>query len=138
VQFLREDISVSARGMIHKSRTSRSTEKVHAHQSGRNRLMPDPNSETREIVTRDICKEDLKFGDLIGKGASGLVYRGIYLPENVEVGIKSINIFDPDKRHQLVNDLKSFTVHKQNFHYNKNQTSSVQPKQARAQYSCPF
>lgn len=140
VQFLKEDISVSARGMIHKSKTSRSFDKsdilshnnsTYKNKTGfqknnhNNQKNTDENSSS--MIKRDICKQDLKMLEVIGKGGSGLVYRAILKQENKQVAVKSINIYDRDKRHQLINDLRAFTVHKLHFNDGKNRP-----------FSCPF
>ena len=71
VQFLREDISVSARGMIHKSRTSRSIEKQTYNSSKIIKKQADNEERPSKMVKRDICKEDIQFFQAIGKGAGG-------------------------------------------------------------------
>lgn len=43
----------------------------------------------------------------IGNGASGYVYKALHKPTGKLVALKSINAFDKEKRHQLVNDLRS-------------------------------
>lgn len=42
----------------------------------------------------------------MGKGASCIVQEGLYLPLNKKVAIKTINIYDRDKRHQIMNDIR--------------------------------
>lgn len=61
---------------------------------------------------QSITKEDLEFFGLLGKGAAGQVVEGLYKPNNQRVAIKSINIYDRDKRHQLMNDIKSLINNK--------------------------
>ena len=140
VQFLKEDISVSARGMIHKSKTSRSFDKSEIHSRNNSHYrnnsiyqqIDSNNTKIKEeqnsvIVKRDICKQDQKFLEVIGKGASGLVYRAILQSEDIQVAVKSINIYDRDMRHQLINDLHAFTNHKLCFKGGKSR-----------EFSCPF
>lgn len=43
---------------------------------------------------------------VLGRGASCVVQEALYLPENKKVAIKTINIYDRDKRHQIMNDLR--------------------------------
>lgn len=51
--------------------------------------------------------KDLEMtNDLLGKGISGSVHKAIHKPTGVVIAIKSINIYDKDKRSQLKNDLK--------------------------------
>lgn len=49
---------------------------------------------------------DFELGDYVGAGASGKVYLAKYKPSGVTVAIKSINIYDKNKRKQFKNDLK--------------------------------
>lgn len=47
---------------------------------------------------------------MVGKGSAGLVYRGILKKGgDIDVAIKCINIYEKEKRKQLLNDLKSLT-----------------------------
>ena len=46
---------------------------------------------------------------MVGKGSAGTVYRGFYSKLNKTVAVKSISIFEKEKRKQLLNDLKSLT-----------------------------
>jgi serine/threonine protein kinase len=55
---------------------------------------------------------DFQVGDFIGAGASGSVYLAKYIPNGVTVAIKSINIYDKDKRKQFKNDLKVLSDNK--------------------------
>lgn len=48
----------------------------------------------------DICKS------MLGKGASGFVHKAIHKPTGTVLALKSINIYDKEKRAQLKNDLK--------------------------------
>ena len=47
---------------------------------------------------------------MVGKGSAGIVYKAYHRILNREVAIKSINIYEKDKRKQLLNDLKSLTA----------------------------
>ncbi|EGR33581.1 protein kinase domain protein [Ichthyophthirius multifiliis] len=53
-----------------------------------------------------IHAEEIEIGEIIGQGASSYVYKGIYKPNNYPISIKTVNIFDKDKRHQMLNDFK--------------------------------
>eukprot|EP01017_Pseudomicrothorax_dubius_P038417 TRINITY_DN5753_c0_g1_i2.p1 TRINITY_DN5753_c0_g1~~TRINITY_DN5753_c0_g1_i2.p1 ORF type:complete len:260 (-),score=47.85 TRINITY_DN5753_c0_g1_i2:465-1244(-) len=55
-----------------------------------------------------ISSRDITLGGFLGKGGAGYVMEGIYNPENVPIAIKAVNIYDKDKRHQVMNDLKLF------------------------------
>ena len=47
---------------------------------------------------------------MVGKGSAGIVYKAYHRILSREVAIKSINIYEKDKRKQLLNDLKSLTA----------------------------
>ena len=49
---------------------------------------------------------DFELGEYIGAGASGKVHLARYKPSGVQVAIKSINIYDKNKRKQFKNDLR--------------------------------
>ena len=42
-----------------------------------------------------------------GKGAGGIVYKAVHVPSLRIVAIKKIAVFDQDKRHQMVRELKA-------------------------------
>lgn len=54
--------------------------------------------------------QDLVVGAIVGKGSAGLVYRAHHKKLKRDVAVKSINIYEKDKRRQLLNDLKSLTA----------------------------
>ncbi|CAD8120564.1 unnamed protein product [Paramecium sonneborni] len=58
---------------------------------------------TKKVITH----QHIKIGDIIGQGVSSYVCRGLYIPYNCEVALKIINVFDKDKRHQMLNDLST-------------------------------
>ena len=51
-------------------------------------------------------KATLHVGQKLGKGAACVVERGIYLPLDISVAIKTINVYDRNKRHQVMNDIR--------------------------------
>jgi len=51
----------------------------------------------------------------LGQGASGYVQKAVHKPSGTPLAIKSINVYDKHKRHQLVNDLKA--LHASNCEY---------------------
>jgi len=55
-----------------------------------------------------VNSEEIEYGGEIGRGASGSVQEAIYKPLNLPVAVKSINVYDRDKRRQVVNDLQIF------------------------------
>ena len=63
------------------------------------------NTSTGERLTCVIEPNDLEYGDFIGSGASGSVHLAKFKPKNIIIAIKSINIYDADKRKQFKNDL---------------------------------
>ena len=69
------------------------------------------NMKTGEVIVGNLTEEDLEYGEILGNGASGYVYAAIHRPTGRKVALKSINVFDKGKRHQLVNDLRSLSQH---------------------------
>jgi len=59
-----------------------------------------------------LTKDDVEIGAFLGGGAAGQVRAGILKTNDQKVAIKSINIYDQDKRHQLMNDLSALLKHK--------------------------
>eukprot|EP00347_Sterkiella_histriomuscorum_P014146 403361988 len=48
-----------------------------------------------------------QYQEILGKGNGGMVYKALLKPSGLPLAIKSINILDKEKRHQLYNDLRS-------------------------------
>jgi serine/threonine protein kinase len=46
------------------------------------------------------------LGDFIGSGASGSVHIATYKPNNIQIAVKSINLYDKGTRKQFKNDLR--------------------------------
>lgn len=69
------------------------------------------------MIVGNLTEEDLEYGDdnILGNGASGYVYLATYKPTGQKMALKSINVFDQGKRHQLVNDLRSLQKHNCSF-----------------------
>lgn len=61
------------------------------------------NSHTSLISLQDLQIFD---DDKIGSGVSAQVVKGRYKPLDIDVAIKKINVYDKEKRHQLMNDIK--------------------------------
>jgi mitogen-activated protein kinase kinase 3 len=59
-----------------------------------------------------ITAEDVVLGRILGKGACGMVYEARLKSTNTLVAIKTINVYDKERRHQLINDLRSLSNHK--------------------------
>jgi mitogen-activated protein kinase kinase 3 len=51
-------------------------------------------------------KHLLKFG-VLGRGASGVVHKALHVPSLLLVAVKVIPVFENDKRHQLIAELKA-------------------------------
>ena len=52
-----------------------------------------------------INPDDFEIIEQIGQGSCGAIYKALHVPTSTIVAIKSINIYDSDKRHQLANEL---------------------------------
>ena len=72
------------------------------------------NTTTGEI-TYTISPEDIEMGEPIGNGASGSVYKAILKNKNIPIAVKSINIYDDNKRKQFKTDLKVLSENKCEF-----------------------
>jgi serine/threonine protein kinase len=69
------------------------------------------NLTTGEMIVGNITDDELEYGRVLGNGAAGYVYAAVHKPTGRQVAIKSINVFDQGKRHQLINDLRSLSNH---------------------------
>lgn len=49
---------------------------------------------------------NFQIGEYLGQGACGSVYLATYLPNGLTLAIKSMNIYDKNKRAQFKNDFK--------------------------------
>ncbi|CAI5741395.1 unnamed protein product [Peronospora destructor] len=55
-------------------------------------------------------KDYLLLLEELGHGASGKVYKALYMPTFILVAVKVIRVYDQTKRHQMVRELKSLYV----------------------------
>ena len=46
-----------------------------------------------------MAKEDFEYKNILGRGVGGQVQQAIYKPLKKQVAIKSINVYDRNKRH---------------------------------------
>lgn len=53
-----------------------------------------------------IHAKDLEIKEELGQGCSGIVKKAVHKPTGIEMALKSISIYDKDKRAQLKNDIK--------------------------------
>mmetsp|Transcript_14135 Transcript_14135/g.14189 ORF Transcript_14135/g.14189 Transcript_14135/m.14189 type:complete len:245 (+) Transcript_14135:25-759(+) len=58
-------------------------------------------------VSLSINPSEIELGQVIGHGSSGVVFAGRHVPTNTLLALKSINIYERDRRKQLENDLKA-------------------------------
>jgi serine/threonine protein kinase len=68
--------------------------------------------ESKNEMFHSLSKEDLEIEGFLGRGAAGQVQAGILKSSGTRVAVKSINIYDQEKRHQLMNDLSALFKHK--------------------------
>lgn len=54
-----------------------------------------------------IQPDDIVIGKILGKGSSAIVQHAIHRPTNAEIALKTINVYDKEKRKQLMNDIKA-------------------------------
>ena len=67
------------------------------------------NLKTGDVIVGRLVKSDLVVGETIGNGASGHVYAALHKPTGKQVALKSINVHDKNKRHQMINDLRALS-----------------------------
>lgn len=58
-------------------------------------------------VTLTLIPTEIELGAVIGQGSSGVVFAARHIPSDTLIALKSINIYERDKRKQLENDLKA-------------------------------
>ncbi|XP_072959840.1 mitogen-activated protein kinase kinase 3 isoform X1 [Typha angustifolia] len=63
---------------------------------------PDNNEKTYRCASND-----MHIFDAIGCGASSVVQRAIYIPIHRVLALKKINVFEKDKRQQLLNEIRT-------------------------------
>lgn len=49
--------------------------------------------------------EDLRVGEMIGRGSSSIVLHGVHGPTGTPIALKVINLFDRSKREQLIREI---------------------------------
>ncbi|KAM0921683.1 hypothetical protein ACQ4PT_006642 [Festuca glaucescens] len=52
---------------------------------------------------------DMHIFDPVGNGASSVVHRAIYVPVHRVLALKKINIFEKEKRQQIINEIRTLT-----------------------------
>ena len=58
-------------------------------------------------VIVNIHPSQLKQGKFMGKGSAGIVQEALHEPTGILMALKSINVYDKEKRKQLMNDIKA-------------------------------
>uniref|UniRef100_M8C9Z7 mitogen-activated protein kinase kinase n=1 Tax=Aegilops tauschii TaxID=37682 RepID=M8C9Z7_AEGTA len=53
---------------------------------------------------------DMHIFDSVGNGASSVVHRAIYVPVHRVLALKKINIFDKEKRQQILNEIRTLSA----------------------------
>lgn len=85
-----------------------------------------PQTRGSAVRNYNVSQEDVSMKEVLGKGSAGTVYRANYKKTGVDVAVKVVNIFEKEKRKQLVNDLKALTL------------MSIPDSQGMASIPCPF
>ena len=55
--------------------------------------------------TFSLAYEDIRVGEMIGRGSSSIVLHGIHSPTSTPLALKVINLFDRSKREQLIREI---------------------------------
>ena len=58
-------------------------------------------------VSLSLNPAEIEVGQVIGQGSSGVVFAARHIPTNTLIALKSINVYERDRRKQLENDLKA-------------------------------
>lgn len=58
-------------------------------------------------VSLTLIPTEIEFGQVIGQGSSGVVFAARHIPSNTMIALKSINIYERERRKQLEKDLKA-------------------------------
>lgn len=68
----------------------------------------------KQGITRDtvgtsmtLHSDDIVVGRILGKGSSAIVQQALHKPTNSQIALKTINVYDKEKRKQLMNDIKA-------------------------------
>jgi len=55
--------------------------------------------------TFTLVYDEIEIGDIIGRGQSSVVLRGVHGPTGTPLALKVINLFDKSKRDQLIREI---------------------------------
>ena len=58
-------------------------------------------------VSLSLNPAEIEVGQVIGQGNSGVVFAARHIPTNTLIALKSINVYERERRKQLENDLKA-------------------------------
>lgn len=68
-----------------------------------------PQSDPNLIVVRSL--KEFRAGPTIGAGAAGRVYLAEHLPSEKTMAMKVVNVYDKEKRNQLLKELETLSTH---------------------------
>lgn len=54
-----------------------------------------------------VVPDEMELGRVIGRGASSYVQRALHRPTGTHLAIKTVNVFDKSKRHQLLREIQA-------------------------------
>jgi hypothetical protein len=54
-----------------------------------------------------VVPDSIELLDVIGRGCSSYVQRGVHVPSGTQLALKVINIFDKSKRDQLIKEIQT-------------------------------
>ncbi|EQC29673.1 STE/STE7 protein kinase, variant [Saprolegnia diclina VS20] len=89
-------------------------------------LSPTPISGGPSSPRNNMKKQLIKLG-VLGKGASGVVHKALHVPSLLLVAVKVIPVFENEKRHQLIAEVKTLY----------NNMSSLTDESERHKVACP-
>lgn len=68
-----------------------------------------PQSERNMIIVGSL--KEFRAGPTIGAGAAGRVYLGEHVPSKRTMALKTVNVYDKNKRNQLLKELETLSTH---------------------------
>ena len=66
---------------------------------------PASSGPRRQLLVRQF--DELQMMEVLGHGAGGVVNKATHKPSGVQVAVKSMDVLDDDKRHQMMRELKT-------------------------------
>lgn len=89
---------------------SRSSDEYNISKLGFHKRTTRPDGDYATDKAYRCCCHDMHIFDSVGNGASSVVHRAIYVPVHRVLALKKINIFDKEKRQQILNEIRTLSA----------------------------